>query len=247
MSVPGVDAIEATWHDVECGAYAADLPDWASLAREAAGPVLELGCGTGRVALALAAAGFEVTAVDTSPALLASLRSRAAAEGLEIETVIGDARELSLERSFALVAAPMQLAHLMGGSAGRERLLRRGAEHLAAGGAFALAILADGALAAAPASPPLPDVLERDGYVYSSLPVEIRDLGGALEVRRLRQLVSPGGELREEIDVVRLDLLTAAQLEAEAAAAGLTARERIEVAPTADHVGSTIVVLEATG
>jgi SAM-dependent methyltransferase len=247
MSLPDVDAIEATWHDVECGAYAADLPDWLSLAREGTGPVLELGCGTGRVALTLAAAGFEVTAVDTSPALLGALRARAAADGLDLDTVIADARELSLDRSFALVAAPMQLAHLMGGPTGRERLLRRAAEHLAPRGAVALAILAADALAAKPASPLLPDVLERDGYVYSSLPVEIRDVGGALEIRRLRQLVSPGGELREETDAVRLDLLTATELEAEAAPAGLVPRERIEIAPTRDHVGSTIVVLEAAG
>jgi SAM-dependent methyltransferase len=245
MSVPGVDAIEATWHDVECGAYAADLPDWTRLAQEAAGSVLELGCGAGRVALTLAAAGLEVTAVDTSPALLAALRARAAARDLEVETVIGDVRELSLSRTFALVAAPMQLAHLMGGPAGRERLLQRAAEHLAEGGTFALAILAEDALAAKPASPLLPDVLERDGYVYSSLPIEVRDAGAAIDVRRLRQLVSPSGELREETDSVRLDLLPAAQLEAEAGAVGLVPRERIEVSPTSDHVGSTIVVLEA--
>jgi SAM-dependent methyltransferase len=245
MSAPSVDMLEATWHDVECGAYTADLADWTRLAREAAGPVLELGCGTGRVALALAARGCEVTAVDNSPALVAALRARARADGLEVECVLADVRELSLGRSFALVAAPMQLVHLMGGPRGRERLLRRGTEHLAAGGVFALAVLAEDALAARPAPPPLPDVLERDGYVYSSLPIEVRDAGAAIDVRRLRQLVSPSGELREETDSVRLDLLPAAQLEAEAGAVGLVPRERIEVSPTSDHVGSTIVVLEA--
>jgi SAM-dependent methyltransferase len=246
MSAPSTDTVEATWHDVECGAYLADLADWTRLAHEAAGPLLELGCGTGRVALSLAAAGFEVTAVDNSPALLAALRARATADGLEIDCVLADARELALGRRFALIAAPMQLVHLMGGPDGRERLLRRGAEHLAPGGAFALALLAEDALVAQPAPPPLPDVLERDGYVYSSLPIEVRDAGGALEVRRLRQLVSPGGELREETDSVSLDLLTAAQLASEAASAGLAVRERIEVSPTSDHVGSTIVVLEAS-
>ena len=44
---------EAIWLEVECGAYAADLALWSELAREAAGPVLELGCGTGRVAVHL--------------------------------------------------------------------------------------------------------------------------------------------------------------------------------------------------
>ena len=39
------------WHDVECGGYDADLPLWRELAREAGGPVLDVGAGTGRVAL----------------------------------------------------------------------------------------------------------------------------------------------------------------------------------------------------
>ena len=39
------------WHDVENGSYAVDLKLWRRLAREAAGPVLDLGAGTGRVAL----------------------------------------------------------------------------------------------------------------------------------------------------------------------------------------------------
>ncbi len=53
----GVLAVSATaeraiWHDAECGAYAADLALWEELAAAAGGPVLDLGCGTGRVALA---------------------------------------------------------------------------------------------------------------------------------------------------------------------------------------------------
>ena len=47
----------AVWHEVECGGYAADLPVWERLADAAGGAVLELGCGTGRVALRLASRG----------------------------------------------------------------------------------------------------------------------------------------------------------------------------------------------
>jgi SAM-dependent methyltransferase len=236
---------EAIWHDVECGAYEADLAIWAELAGQAAGPVLELGCGTGRVALHLAAAGFEVAGLDSSPALIAALRRRASAAGLEVECTIGDARELALERRFALICAPMQLIHLMGGAEGRSGVLRGAANHLAADGAVAVAVLADAAVVAGDGPPPLPDVLERDGQVFSSLPFEVRSDDHGLEVRRLRQVVSATGELDEEVDVTRLDAVSASALERESRSAGLATRERIQVPPTADHVGSTIVVLEA--
>jgi len=52
----------AIWHDIECGAYTADLPLWEELA--AGGAVLDVGAGTGRVALRLARAGCAMTAVD---------------------------------------------------------------------------------------------------------------------------------------------------------------------------------------
>ena len=48
------------WHDVECGGYRADLPYWVALARAHGGPVLDIGAGTGRVALALARDGHAV-------------------------------------------------------------------------------------------------------------------------------------------------------------------------------------------
>jgi SAM-dependent methyltransferase len=236
---------EAAWHDVECGAYAADLAAWTELARRAGGPVLELGCGTGRVSLRLAQAGIDVTGIDESPALVAAMRERAAESGLAVEGVVGDVRALALERRFALICAPMQLLHLMGATAGRMRLLARAAAHLEPGGAFAAAILADDATPEAASSPPLPDVLERDGHVFSSLPLEVRDAGAAIEVRRLRQLVSPSGELDERIDVTRLDRLTASTLEREGRAVGLAVGERVDIPATADHVGSTIVVMDA--
>jgi 2-polyprenyl-3-methyl-5-hydroxy-6-metoxy-1,4-benzoquinol methylase len=52
------------WHDVECGTYTADLPLWRRLARETGGRVLDIGAGTGRVALDLTRAGARVTALD---------------------------------------------------------------------------------------------------------------------------------------------------------------------------------------
>src|SRR5262245_29941424 len=58
---------------------AADVRCYVELARRHGGPVLELGVGTGRVAAALARAGFDVLGVDLLPSMLARARERAAA------------------------------------------------------------------------------------------------------------------------------------------------------------------------
>ncbi len=242
----GAFGFEAIWHDVECGAYAADLPLWAELAHESKGSVLELGAGTGRVSLALAAERIDVTALERSPALLAALRERARERALEVKVIAADARDLAARGEFALVLAPMQFAHLLGGSDGRRRTLERCATALRPGGAVALAILADVPATGLPDAPPYPDVREIDGWIYSSQPIEVRRTPGGLESRRLRQVVSPAGELSDSLDLIHLDAVRAAELEAEGAAAGLSARERIPIPPTDDHLGSTVVVLEAS-
>jgi SAM-dependent methyltransferase len=237
---------EAIWHDVENGAYAADLALWEDLAAEAAGPVLELGAGTGRVALELAGHGHEVVAVDSSPELLAVLRTRAAADDIDIETVEADVRLLRLDRHFAAILAPMQFAHIVGGPEGRSAMLAAVAAHLEPGGTFAAALLDDDAISGQLSGPPpLPDVREIDGWVYSSLPTEVAMVPGGVEVRRLRQAVSPAGDLDEQTEAIYLDIFLAADLEREASEHGLTPRERIPIPATADHVGSTVCVLEA--
>ena len=231
------------WHDVECGAYTADLPLWRELAARAAGPVLELGAGTGRVALDLAAHGHRVTALDSDPALLDELGRRADALGVEVRRVDADARRLVAFGAFALVLAPMQFVQILGGAPARRALLTGVAALLSPGGRFAAALAdLDDAVAPEHAAPPLPDVAERDGWVYSSLPLDVRPDPGGIAVERLRQTVSPGGELSEERHSQLLDALTAGALEAEARACGLIPEARRPIRATGDHVGSTVIV-----
>ena len=243
----GVATSEAIWQDVECGGYAADLGIWLELAAAAPGPVLELGAGTGRVALALAREGHEVIAVDANAALLEALARRAAEEDLEVRTVCTDARRLRVDRPLAAAIAPMQFMHLLGDATGRGAVFAAVADRLADGGRVAAAVLPDGAIETAVAGPsllPLPDVRELDGWVYSSQPLELVVDDGELELRRLRQLVSPAGELTEELDSIRLRLFTSQQLDVEAERAGLRLAEVIDVPPTDDHVGSSVRVWE---
>ncbi len=106
------------WHDAEHGSYAADLRLWERLAREHPGGVVDLGAGTGRVALHLAACGHQVVAVDTDAGLLAALAERAAERDLDVRTVRCDVRELDLGSTYPLIVAPMQFLHIVGGAAG---------------------------------------------------------------------------------------------------------------------------------
>jgi SAM-dependent methyltransferase len=234
------------WHDVECGAYATDLPLWRELARAHSGPVLEIGCGTGRVALDLAREGHAVTGVDNDPSLVEALGERAAASGLGVAALVADARSLDLDSEFALIAIPMQTLQLLAGPAERHAALAAAAGCLAPEGVIGISIVegipgGDGAVAQ-----PLPDVAEIDGWVYSSLPLDVVRDGEAMVLTRLRQVVSPAGELSEAMDEVRLAVLAAGQLESEAAAAGLRPVGRREVPMSELHVGSTIVLLERT-
>jgi SAM-dependent methyltransferase len=240
MSAERVSA-EAIWHDVECGSYEADLPLWEELARRAQGPVLELGCGTGRVALHLARRGYPVVGVDREAELIATLEERIGE--LPVEAVLADARELALETEVALALAPMQVLQLLDGPGEREECLIAVAALLRPGGRLAAAIIermpeADGAPL------PLPDVREVDGWVYSSLPLEAALDEREVVIRRLRQTVSPSGELSEEPNEIRIHTFAAAELEAEAAVAGLRPVERRAIPATDLHVGSIVVVLE---
>jgi SAM-dependent methyltransferase len=241
---PGEAAV--LWHDVECGSYAADLPLWRELAAVSTGPVLDLGCGTGRVALDLAQLGHDVTALDVEPCLVEALRRRALDRDLPVTGVVGDACAFHLERSFALVLAPMQLVQIVGGSAGRTAMLLAVRQHLTAGGRFAAAITDTATtLYEQAAVPPLPDVLEVDGWVLSSQPLDVRLEEGGVAVDRLRQVVSPAGRLTDELHTVHLDAVTPDELEQEGRSAGLRAADRRQIPETADHVGSTVVILEA--
>jgi hypothetical protein len=140
----------------------------------------------------------------------------------------------------------MQVAQLLGGSAGRAAMLASVARHLAPGALLAVA-LADPFEAVEPgeARPPLPDVLELDGWVLSSTPVAVRDEGDAVAIDRVRQAVSPDGDLTEELATIALDDCAPATLEDEGRAAGFAVLDAHHVPATADYVGSTVVMLEA--
>jgi SAM-dependent methyltransferase len=240
------EELSVLWHDLECGGYDEDLSVWRELAARAAGPVLDLGAGTGRVALDLARAGHEVVALDVDAGLLAALRERAG--DLPVTTVRADARAYDLGRRFALLLAPMQTVQLLGGAEGRRAFLAAAVAHLAPGGLLACA-LAD-ALEAFDAEhdlPPAPDRTEVDGVLYASTPVAVRDRGDRAAIERVRAIVAPGGPRTASTDVIELDRIDVAGLEAEAAAHGLRPERPVPIRQTDEYVGSTVAMLRARG
>jgi SAM-dependent methyltransferase len=246
MSGPGTSgappsARAATiWHDVECGGYGADLPLWEELAAAVDGPVLELGCGTGRVVLHLARRGHVATGVDSDPELVAALRERAG--DLPARGFVADGRDFDLGERFALALAPMQFLQLLATPAERISCMVAVARHLPPGGLLAAALVEDLEVPDDPA-PPIPDVRDVDGWVYSSLPTAAVSGGGEVVLRRLRQTVSPAGELTDEPNEIVLHTFPADQLEVEAAAARFRPAGRRSTPATESHVGSTVVLL----
>ena len=72
----------ARFFDAEYADYMEDLPALQAYAQRTDGPLLELGCGTGRLLIPLARAGYAVTGVDLSPEMLAIPREKRGAADL---------------------------------------------------------------------------------------------------------------------------------------------------------------------
>lgn len=95
-----------------------DVAFFVEAARAAPGPVLELGCGTGRILIPTARAGARITGLDASSAMLAMCRRKLADESEEVQSratlVRGDMREFELHREFELVTIPFRpFQHLL--------------------------------------------------------------------------------------------------------------------------------------
>jgi SAM-dependent methyltransferase len=109
-------AAYARFYDLEFEGIDEDLLPIEQFALRAGSPILELGCGTGRVLLPLARSGFQVTGVDISPAMLEIARRKVVDEGLEscVTLVEQDMRALSLDRHFNMVfVAINSFSHLL--------------------------------------------------------------------------------------------------------------------------------------
>lgn len=147
----------ARFYDADYGDFQDDLLMYRSFAERTGGPLLELACGTGRLLLPLARAGYEITGVDISPALLAVARRKIEATGLQdrVTLVQADMRDLRLPRRFRLAfVAVNSFMHLLT-TGDQLRALRCWREHLTADGLLILDLF----------QPSPQGLLEADGHL----------------------------------------------------------------------------------
>jgi SAM-dependent methyltransferase len=132
------DAWADRYEDCSTPQRGADVPFYVGLARDADGPLVELAVGTARVAIPVAqATGKRVIGIDSSPAMLAQARMRAAEEGVELDLREGDIRELEIEEPAALIYCPGRSLMHLPTWADRRRCFERVAAALLSNGRFA--------------------------------------------------------------------------------------------------------------
>ena len=218
MTAPPAEKV--IWHDVECGRYAADLPLWRELAAAAGGPVLEIGAGTGRVALDLARRGHRVTAVESEPELADALRTRAGE--LPIDVMCADITQARWAGDYPLVIAPMQVIQVLGGERERVAMFRNARDLLAPSGRVVVAFVdtvAEVTFGAGELHQEETLVLEH--ATYTSRAVSVQFSQRAIQIVRDRRSRGPAGAEQRSRSHQALSVLPQAQVIAEAARAGL--------------------------
>jgi SAM-dependent methyltransferase len=124
-------------YDVWAAHMTEDVPFYVELARAADGPVVELAVGNGRVAVPVAKElGRTVIGVDFSTGMLEQARTRAQAEGVDLDLRLGDMRDFELDEAAALVYSPFRSLLHLPTWADRRRVFERVAANLQLGGRF---------------------------------------------------------------------------------------------------------------
>jgi SAM-dependent methyltransferase len=128
-----------------------DVAFYLERARQAAGPVVEMAVGTGRIAIPIAAEGIRVVGVDSSLGMLSVALERARLAGIEVgtgatlELRYGDLRDPPLEGAFPLVIIPFRALLHMETDADRRAAVRAVHDLLEPGGTFVFDVFNPGA------------------------------------------------------------------------------------------------------
>jgi len=127
---------DADLYDALFGELDFDRDFYLALAKRARGPVLEVGCGTGRVLIPCLAAGVDIDGLDLHPRMLERLERKAKAAGLRPRVYRADMRDFALPRRYELIFIPFNgFVHCLT-TDDQLRALSACREHLAPGGAL---------------------------------------------------------------------------------------------------------------
>ena len=143
MSSP-YDAI-AELYDPWSASVVEDVAFYREEARRSGGPVVELGVGTGRIAVPLAAEGIAVIGVDSSRGMLAVCARRAALAGVDLDLRVGDLREPPVHERVPLVICPFRSLLHMHADEDRRAALAAVQRLLRPGGRFVFDVFTPGA------------------------------------------------------------------------------------------------------
>jgi SAM-dependent methyltransferase len=135
------DAI-AELYDPWSASVVEDVAFYLEEARTSGGPVVELGVGTGRIAVPIAADGIRVIGVDSSRGMLGVCARRAALAGVELDLRVGDLREPPVDERVPLVICPFRSLLHMHTDEDRKAVLCAARELLVPGGRFVFDVFA---------------------------------------------------------------------------------------------------------
>jgi SAM-dependent methyltransferase len=246
----------ARLYDVDLIEDPGDVELYMALAARTGGPVLEIAAGSGRVAVPLAAAGFEVTAVDSDPAMLARAAVAARAAGPDVEgrlrlveaDLIG--LELPAGQEYRLSILSLNSLLLMATIDDQKRALETMARHLTPGGLAVVDVW-------------LPNGRELAGYdgrisleyvrtdpetgneIVKMAAAQHEPATGSVELSMVYQEVDQGGVSRTWTKVDRLRLLDAGALAFLAESAGLeveTVASDYDLDPLGPHDERAILI-----
>lgn len=130
----------ARYYDLDQAGYTDDIPFYLSLAQRCGSPIFELGCGTGRLLVPLAQAGYQITGVDVSPAMLDIARQKVAKAGLEERVILvqADMRSMALPGRYRLGICGLYTLLHVACLPDQSAVLKTAFRHLDSGGILAL-------------------------------------------------------------------------------------------------------------
>ncbi len=117
-------------YDAKYETYLDDVPYLYGQVLEFGDPVLEIGCGTGRITIPLARQGVKITGIDACAAMLAECARKAREEGLEVRLHEADCRGFKLRQRFRFIFIPFNTFSHLTKRVDAEACLARAREHL---------------------------------------------------------------------------------------------------------------------